>query len=50
MKVTNITNTAVDVDICATESADMLFEAKDVDHQKGKVGFFTDDSTKLMVN
>jgi len=28
----------------------MLFEAKDVDHQKGKIGFFSDNSTKLMVN
>lgn len=50
LKVTNVTDTNLDVTLCKTESSDMLFEVKDVDHQKGKVGFFSDNSTKFMVN
>lgn len=37
-------------DICGTDSADMLFDVKDNDHQRGKFGFFSDNSTQLMVN
>jgi len=50
LKITNITDSDKDLTICKTESADMLFEVKDVDHQKGQVGFFADESTKFMVN
>lgn len=50
LKVTNVTDSNVDINLCKTESADLLFEVKDVDHQKGKIGFFADHSTKFMVN
>jgi len=37
-------------DICATDSGDILFDVNDNDHFRGRFGFFSDNSTQLMVN
>jgi len=49
-KVVGIRTRADNEEICQTDSADMIFDILDNDHYRGKFGFFSDNSTQLMVN